>query len=156
MEEKTEKAQQRIPEFEEYARAAKEEYDGAVQLKELELMKEQMEPMVAWAQVAAKEREHAQLELEASTADEGVGQVQEKIDTLEAELAKLEGQPVRISGSAPSPAAAPPALLLGFRRWKPGPTGLWRPLPLTPRRDHLQPTGGAEERRRARAWRAVH
>jgi len=92
MEEKTEKAQQRIPEFEEYARAAKEEYDGAVQLKELELMKEQMEPMVAWAQVAAKEREHAQLELEASTADEGVGQVQEKIGTLEAELAKLEEQ----------------------------------------------------------------
>ena len=115
MEEKTEKAQQRIPEFEEYARAAKEEYDGAVQLKELELMKEQMEPMVAWAQVAAKEREHAQLELDASTADEGVGQVQEKSDTLEAELAQLEEQLVRISGSAP--AAAPPALLLGFCRW---------------------------------------
>ena len=92
MEEKTEKAQQRIPEFEEYARAAKEEYDGAVQLKELELMKEQMEPMVAWAQVAAKEREHAQLELDASTADAGVGQVQEKSDTLDAELAKLDEQ----------------------------------------------------------------
>ena len=84
-------------------------------------MKEQMEPMVAWAQVAAKEREHAQLELDASTADEGVGQVQEKSDTLEAELAQLEGQLVRISGSAPSPWAAPPALLLGFCRWKPAP-----------------------------------
>ena len=54
MEEKTEKAQQRIPEFEEYARLAKEEYDGAVRLKELERLKENMEPMVAWAQVAAQ------------------------------------------------------------------------------------------------------
>jgi len=92
MQEKTEKAQQRIPEFEEYARAAKAEYDGAKQLKELERMKEQMEPMVAWAQVAAKEREHAQLELDAATADQGVGQAQAKCDALEAELASLEEQ----------------------------------------------------------------
>jgi len=90
MEEKTEKAQQRIPEFEEYARLAKEEYDGAVRLKELERLKENMEPMVAWAQVAAKEREQAQLETEARTADEGVGQVQERSNTLQAELAELE------------------------------------------------------------------
>ena len=92
MQEKTEKAQRMIPEFEEYARAAKAEYDGAVQLKELEQMKEQMEPMVAWAQVAAKEREHGQLELDAATADQGVGQAQAKCDALEAELADLEEQ----------------------------------------------------------------
>ena len=92
MEEKTEKAQQKIPEFEEYARQAKEEYDGAMQLKELERLKNQMEPMVAWAQVAAKEREHAQLEEEARTADEGLGQVQERQNALLADLAKLEAQ----------------------------------------------------------------
>lgn len=92
MQEKTEKAQQRIPEHEEYARVAKAEYDGAVQLKELEQMKERMEPMLAWAQVAAKEREHAQLELDAAAADQGVGQAQAKCDALEAELASLEEQ----------------------------------------------------------------
>ena len=89
-EEKAEKAKESIPRFEEMARVAKEEHDGAVNLKRLEEQKETMEPMVAWAQVASKEREMRLLTEEARQADEGVEKVQEKLDALLSELASLE------------------------------------------------------------------
>lgn len=79
-----------MPEFEEMARSAKEAFDGAKHLKKLEQQKNSMEPMVAWAQVALKERERASLEADARAADEGVGKVQDEVDKAARDLQRLE------------------------------------------------------------------
>ena len=72
------------------ARNAKEAFDGAKHLKKLEQQKNSMEPMVAWAQVAFKERERANLEAEAKAADEGFEKVQGRVDKAAHDLQRLE------------------------------------------------------------------